>query len=134
MHFRSSRRRTFELIIGFAIALAFGPADAQSPSATAKAELAPSGKLRVAFPLNALTAPKNATTGALEGLIADLGRELAGRLGVPAEAIESASPGKFSEVAEGDVWDITLMAPDPSRTRFADWTTPLFESDYAYLV
>ena len=134
MHFRSSRRRTFELIIGFAIALAFGPADAQSPSATAKAELAPSGKLRVAFPLNALTAPKNATTGALEGLIADLGRELAGRLGVPVEAIEFASPGKFSEVAEGDVWDITLMAPDPSRTRFADWTTPLFELDYTYLV
>src|ERR1700710_1707752 len=120
MHFCSSRRRTFALVFGFAIALAFGRADAQPPSATAKAELAPSGKLRVAFPLNALTAPKNAATGALEGLIADLGRELAGRLGVPVEPIEFASPGKFGEVAQGDIWDITLMSPDPSRARFAD--------------
>ena len=134
MHFFIRRSGAFGLVIGFAIALAFGPAIAQSPSATAKAELASNGKLRVAFPLNALTAPKNATTGALEGLIADLGRELADRLGVPVEQVEFATPGKFIEVAGGNVWDITLMSPDPSRAKVADWTTPLFELDYAYLV
>ena len=134
MHIFIWRRGIFSLVIGFAITLAFGPANAQSPSATAKAELAPNGKLRVAFPLNALTAPKNATTGTLEGLIADLGRELADRLGVPVEQVEFATPGKFVEVAGGNVWDITLMSPDPSRAKVADWTTPMFELDYTYLV
>ena len=41
-------------------------AQIQPPSAAAKSELAPTGKLRVAFPLNFLTAPKNAA-GQLEG-------------------------------------------------------------------
>ncbi len=109
-------------------------AAAQSPSAAAKAELAPTGKLRVAFPLNALTAPKNATTGELGGLTADLGRELARLLGVPYEPVEFATPGKFIEVAGGDVWDITLLSPDPARVKVADWSAPVFELDYTYLV
>jgi polar amino acid transport system substrate-binding protein len=96
--------------------------------------MAPTGKLRVAFPMNALTAPKNATTGELGGLTADLGRELARLLGVPYEPVEFATPGKFIEVAGGDVWDITLLSPDPARAKVADWTTPMFELDYTYLV
>lgn len=108
-------------------------AQVQPPSAAAKSELAPTGKLRVAFPLNFLTAPKNAA-GQMEGLIADLGTELARRLGVPFEAVEFASPLKFVEAAGGDVWDVTLMTPDPSRAKVADWTAPVFEMEYTYLV
>ena len=108
-------------------------AQMQPPSPATRAELAPTGKLRVAFPLNALTAPKNAS-GQLEGLIADIGPELARRLGVPFEAVEFASPLKFVEAAGGDVWDVTVMSPDPSRAKVADWTAPLFELDYTYLV
>src|SRR2546428_14056216 len=48
--------------------------------------------------------------------------------------VEFATPGKFIEVAGGDVWDITLLSPDPARARVADWTTPVFELDYTYLV
>jgi polar amino acid transport system substrate-binding protein len=107
---------------------------AQSPSPAAKSELAPTGKLRVAFPLNALTAPKNPTTGELGGLTADLGRELARALGVPYEPVEFASPGKFIEVAGGDVWDLALLSPDPARAKVADWSAPVFELDYTYLV
>ena len=95
---RISRGKLFAIFVSFAMAC-LGSAHAQMPSATARAQIAPLGKLRVAFPLNALTAPKNATTGALEGLIADLGRELAERLGVPVEQVEFATPGKFVEVA-----------------------------------
>ncbi len=40
----------------------------------------------------------------------------------------------FVEAAGGDVWDITLMTPDPSRAKVADWTAPVFEMEYTYLV
>ncbi len=137
MNRRTSRVSALALftlpLLMLAIALVVS-AEAQAPSPAAKSELAPTGKLRVAFPLNALTAPKNVTTGELGGLTADLGRELARLLGVPYEPVEFATPGKFIEVAGGDVWDITLLSPDPARAKVADWTTPVFELDYTYLV
>src|SRR5262245_17238982 len=109
------------------------PSLAQTPS-TAKAELVSTGKLRVAFPVNALTAPKNPNTGELAGLTADVGRELATRLGVPYEPVEFASPGKFIEMAGGDVWDLTVLSPDPARAKVADWSAPVIEMDFIYLV
>jgi len=121
------------LMIGIAIALVVS-AEAQSPSPAAKTEMAPTGKLRVAFPVNALTAPKNATTGELGGLTAGVGRELARLLGVPYEPVEFATPGKFIEVAGGDVWDIAVLSPDPARAKVADWSGAVFELDYTYLV
>ena len=49
------------LLVACAVAFALSslPSHAQTPSATAKTELAPTGKLRVAFPINAVSAPKN---------------------------------------------------------------------------
>jgi polar amino acid transport system substrate-binding protein len=121
------------LVLGIAIALVVS-AEAQSPSPATRTEMAPTGKLRVAFPVNALTAPKNVTTGELGGLTADVGRELARLLGVPYEPVEFATPGKFIEVAGGDVWDIAVLSPDPARAKVADWSGAVFELDYTYLV
>jgi|RhiMethySRZTD1v2_1073278.scaffolds.fasta_scaffold671829_1 polar amino acid transport system substrate-binding protein len=123
------------LMIACAVAFALSslPSHAQTPSAMAKTELAPKGKLRVAFPVNALTAPKN-PNGELGGLTADVGRELANRLGVPYEPVEFASPGKFIELAGGDVWDVAVLSPDLARAKVADWSAPVFELDYIYLV
>jgi polar amino acid transport system substrate-binding protein len=123
------------LLVACAVAFALSslPSHAQTPSATAKTELAPTGKLRVAFPINAVSAPKN-PNGELGGLTADIGRELANRLGVPYEAVEFASPGKFIELGGGDVWDVAVLSPDPARSKVADWSAPLFELDFIYLV
>jgi len=109
-------------------------ASAQSPSAAVVAAIAPTGKLRVAFPVNGLTAPKNATTGELGGLTADVGHELARILGVPYQAVEFASPLKFIEVGADDVWDMAVLSPDPARAKVADWSGAVFELDYTYLV
>jgi polar amino acid transport system substrate-binding protein len=123
----------FLIACAVAFALSSLPSHAQTPSAMAKTELAPNGKLRVAFPVNAVTAPKN-PNGELGGLTADVGRELANRLGVPYEPVEFASPGKFIELAGGDVWDIAVLSPDPARAKVADWSAPVFELDFIYLV
>jgi polar amino acid transport system substrate-binding protein len=84
--------------------------------------------------VNGLTAPKNASTGELGGLTAEVGRELAARLGVPYQPVEFASPAKFIEVAGTDIWDITVLSPDPARAKVADWSEPMFELDFIYLV
>src|SRR5581483_9136282 len=119
------------LVLGLCVV---SPSYAQLASAAAKTELAPMGKLRVAFPINALTAPKDASSGALEGLTADIGRGLANRLSVPYEPVEFGSPGKFIEAAASDVWDIAVLSPDPARAKVADWSAPVVELDFIYLV
>src|SRR3954451_22730176 len=131
---RMARVSALALAIGVAIACIAGSAEAQSPSPAAKADMAPTGKLRVAFPVNGLTAPKNAATGELGGLTADVGRELARILDVPYQPVEFATPGKFIEVGADNVWDIAVLSPDPARARVADWSGAVFELDYTYLV
>ena len=115
--------------------LGFGSAAAQSFSSAAKSELAPTGKLRVAFPLNGLTAPKNPSTGELGGTHRPIWARIGAQPGrSPYEPVEFATPGKFIEVAGGDLWDLTLMSPDPARAMVADWSSPVLELDYTYLV
>ena len=50
------------------------------------------------------------------------------------EAVEFATQGKFIAVAGGDVWDLAVLGPDPARMKVADWSAPVLELDYTYLV
>jgi polar amino acid transport system substrate-binding protein len=124
----------FASLLMMAGVVTIASAQTQSASPAAVAATAPSGKLRVAFPVNGLTAPKNATTGELGGLTADVGHELARTLGVPYVPVEFASPLKFIEVGADDIWDIAVLSPDPARAKVADWSGAVFELDYTYLV
>ena len=58
-----------------------------APSRDAKAALAPTGKLRVAFVSTSIYAIKDPTTGELKGIAVDLGNDLARRLEVPLEPL-----------------------------------------------
>jgi polar amino acid transport system substrate-binding protein len=74
------------------------------PSAAAKAELAPTGTLRIAvFTGNPVIGSKNATTGEVVGTTAILGRELALRAGLPATLIEYTAVAKMVEDATAGV-------------------------------
>ena len=65
------------------------PSVTMAPSSAAKAELAPSGALRVAvFTGNPVIGTKDKTTGELKGTTVALGRALAEQAGVPATLIE----------------------------------------------
>src|SRR5437764_694373 len=80
-------RRLLPAIVALALALlAMVPASvfAQTPSSTVLADLAPTGALRFAMPLdNSALVTKDAATGELRGVAADLARTLVARLGVP---------------------------------------------------
>ena len=78
-----------------------------------RAQLAPTGKLRVGFQ-NMVTYSKNPQTGEFSGVGVDIARELARRLIVPFAPVEYPSAAKML-ASVGD-WDIGFTAIDPDRT------------------
>lgn len=108
---------------------------AQSPPATIKAELAPTGVLRAAINFNnPLLATRDATTGQLRGIAVDLSGELARRIGVPLELIPYDSAGRISGSAKTGAWDIGYLAIDAQRAADIDFTAAYLELEGTYLV
>ena len=106
-----------------------------TPSATAldaaRAQLAPTGKLRVGFQ-NMITYAKSAS-GELSGVGVEISRELARRLGVPFVAVEYAAAPKLLEAAQSGDWDIAFLAIDPDRTEVV-FTGPYMLVPNTYMV
>jgi polar amino acid transport system substrate-binding protein len=110
-------------------------ASAQSPPASLKAELAPTGTLRAAINYNnPLLAQRNATTGELTGLAVDLARELARRAGLPIQLIGYDAAGKVSAAARTGAWDVAFLGIDPERAADIDFTAAHIELEGTYLV
>jgi polar amino acid transport system substrate-binding protein len=105
------------------------------PTSAAKAELAPTGTLRIAvFTGNPVIGSKSPTTGEVIGTTAILGRELAQRAGLPATLIEYTAVAKMVEDAKAGVWDIAVVAFDPARRNVLDFAPPHMVVDLTYLV
>jgi len=105
------------------------------PSAAARAELAPTGKLRVGLNMsNFLLTRKDPKTGAADGVAPDLGRELGRRLGVEVELIQFENPGKLADAAPTDVWDVGFLGAEPQRANVIDFTAAYVEIESTYLV
>jgi polar amino acid transport system substrate-binding protein len=97
--------------------------------------LAPTGKLRVgAYPGSPLSMVREIKTGETHGLSIDLGRELAGRLGVPFELI---SYQRIADVLDamkaGDV-DFTVSNATPARALDVAFSQTLLSLELGYLV
>jgi polar amino acid transport system substrate-binding protein len=105
------------------------------PSAAARSQLAPTGKLRVGINLsNFLLTRTDHRTGEHGGVAVDLGRELARRLGVPAEVIAYESPGKLADAARSNAWDVGFLGAEPQRANEIDFTAAYVEIEATYLV
>jgi polar amino acid transport system substrate-binding protein len=101
----------------------------------AVASLAPGGKLRAAINFgNPILATTDAATGEARGVSVDLARELARRLGVPAELVLYTAAGKVVEGLKADVWDVAFVAIDPARAVDMDYSAPYVVIEGAYLV
>jgi polar amino acid transport system substrate-binding protein len=118
------------------IALGLG-ACANAPPVTpaAVADLAPTGKLRAVINYgNPILAKKDAASGEPVGVSVDLARELARRLGVPAELVTIASAGQAVEVLKSGRVDVGFFAIDPARGVDTAFTGPYVQIEGAYLV
>jgi polar amino acid transport system substrate-binding protein len=72
-------------------------------------EIAPTGKLRVAFWSN-----RN-ESGAYSGVAVDLGKEMAAQLGVGVEYVAYQNSGQISDAASKGVWDVAFLPKDKER-------------------
>jgi polar amino acid transport system substrate-binding protein len=90
------------------------------PTAETRAQLAPTGELRVAVltsnPIIHRTTPA-------------LGRELAQHAGVPAKLIEYGAVNRLMEDAAKGAWDVAVVAVDPERRAIVDFAAPHLSAD-----
>ncbi|GHU19336.1 amino acid ABC transporter substrate-binding protein [Betaproteobacteria bacterium] len=100
-----------------------------------RAELAPTGKLRAGVNYgNFILAAKNPTTGEPSGVAIDLMRDLARRLGVPAEIVAYDGVSTMGDAAPNNAWDIAFLGSDPQREKLMSFTPAYLEIDATYLV
>jgi polar amino acid transport system substrate-binding protein len=103
--------------------------------ALVRAELAPRGTLRVALNhANFLLVQANETTGEVDGVAPDLGREIAARLGVAAEFVHYRDAGRMADAVEDAAWDVGFMGAEPARAGRIAFTDGYVEIEAGYLV
>ena len=106
-----------------------------TPVTATAATLAPMGKLRAAINFgNPILAVKDPATGEPHGVLVDLARELARRLGVPLELVLYTAAGKVVDGVKAGEWDVGFVAIDPVRAADMDYTAPYVIIEGAYLV
>jgi polar amino acid transport system substrate-binding protein len=118
-------------LVGLAITLA-GPAAAQAPD-TPKA-FAPTGTLRVGVLMVTYFALPDKASGDLTGVVPDLGRELARRLGVPAQLIRYENPVAVIEAFRKGELDATFIGITADRAAAFDFGPVVLDLQTTYLV
>jgi polar amino acid transport system substrate-binding protein len=104
-------------------------------TSVARSELAPTGTLRVSLNMsNFLLTATDPVTGEPCGIAADLGRELAQRLGVPVVLLPYPNPGALADAAPTGVWDVGFLGAEPQRAHTIDFTAAYVEIEATYLV
>ena len=116
-------------LIALAVVLLSGCASAPTVPPAARAELVPTGKLRVGLILsNQVLVTKDSNSGELRGVTINLGKALAQRLGVPFEPVGYANPAALVKSFGGNEWDIAFLAFDPARAKDVDFSAPYIGS------
>jgi polar amino acid transport system substrate-binding protein len=118
-------------LVGLAVTLA-APAAAQSPD-TPKA-FAPTGTLRVGVLMVTYFALTDKASGDLTGVVPDLGRELARRLGVPAQLIRYENPIAVIEAFRKGELDATFIGITADRAAAFDFGPVVLDLQTTYLV
>ena len=102
-------------------------------SAAVRAQLAPTGKLRVGLNLSNFLLVRRATPP-YEGPAPDLGRELARRAGVELELIGYENAGLVADAAKTEAWDVAFIGAEPARADVISFTPAYVEIQATYLV
>jgi len=119
-------------VVGLFISGCAGMQTGASPET--KAAVAPTGKLRVAFLFVPIYATKDSATGELKGVVIDLGKEMARRIGVPFEPVIYPNPPALIGGAKSGDFDVALMGINAERAAAMDFSAPYMETEQGYLV
>src|SRR5437660_8461044 len=104
-----------------------------SVPAAVRADLAPSGKLRVGVNHGNFLIVSGSRGGVPVGVAPDLGREVARRLGVPIEFVEYHQAGDLAAGAKTGAWDGGFLGAEPQRANEIAFTAAYLEIPVTYL-
>lgn len=101
------------------------------------ADVVRSGRIRVGLFLPQYA--KNPVSGDIQGIgtgfiAIEIAHSLAARLGIVARFMEYPSPKAAIAGLKGDTCDVVFLGVEPSRAAEVDFSPPLFQFDYTYLV
>ena len=116
--------------VAFAIALYTGGAYGQT---NVDNEIAPTGKFRVGMNGNNATLTIRNADGTLSGLSVDLGRFIAGKLGVAFEPVLYATSSPFTKSFGTNDWEIIITGKNAVVAKLVDFSSDLFLIEYVYL-
>ncbi|MCL2001156.1 MAG: transporter substrate-binding domain-containing protein [Planctomycetes bacterium] len=98
-------------------------------------DLVSTGKLRTGVNYgNFILAAKDPATGEPSGVVIDLMRDIARRLGVPTEIVAYDGVAAMGDAAPNNAWDIAFLGSDPQREKIMSFTQAYLEIDATYLV
>ena len=103
----------------------------------AAAELAPTGKLRVAIAIAPAPSAQFAVKdddGHYRGVAVILGNALGKKLGVPVELIAHNGSGEIQNSAADNKWDVAFLPVDEERKKFVDFGNAYHLLQSTYLV
>ncbi len=102
--------------------------------ADVRAALAPTGRLRIAVYPGSPTSLVRSPGGPDDrGLTVEVGRELARRLGVPAELVVFERVAQIIDTLQAGQVDMTITNATPARAALVDFTAPLVGLELGYL-
>lgn len=114
---------------------AFNYVNIKDDPRTARAELAPTGKLRVGLLVqNPVFVSKDGPAAEMQGVAVEIGRELAKRLGVAFEPVRYPSVAHMIEATKTRDWDVAFLGFEPARTADMDFTGPYLDIANSLLV
>ena len=96
-------------------------------------EIAPTGKFRVGMNANNSTLTISNADGTVSGLSVDLGRFIAGRLGVAFEPVLYESSSPFTASFGKSEWDIVITGKNAVVGKLVDFSSDPFLIEYVYL-
>jgi len=105
-----------------------------TPSAAAKSELTPTGKLRVGINYGNFLLVTKGQNGEYTGIAVDLGREIGQRLGVSIELVPFATAGKLADAVKTGAWDVAFLGNEPQRAGDIAFSPAYLEIEAGYLV
>ena len=122
------------LVLGILHGMAVVAAGADTVSAEARVQLAPAGKLRVAYAMFEPALATKDASGEPIGVAPDLARALAERLGVPLDPILFDSPASYAASVGSLRWDIALAGRDANGAGRVDFSPAFVLIDHEILL
>jgi polar amino acid transport system substrate-binding protein len=95
-------------------------------------DLVQTGKVRVGLFPPQYT--KDAATGELKGVWAEIARAFAARLGVQVALLEWSTPPEAVACLKGSACDLLFLPLDDRAANVGDFSNPIFQFDYTLLV